>query len=219
MKKGQRFFCDFLLILALAIPASPVTFVTDTVADSATGNWLNGVHVAYSATCTTSTDVNGWFTLTIPTTEINFSAAPKPAMKFLFDPEKDYFYSGEEKVSVAVFNGNGDLMAGGKLPPGNYFATCRFGSFRFLNIAGQRQSFVFGTSSGMNKGLAKTLAITTAVLTFSKSGYNSKSQTLNVSPATNPRIKLSAIAPAGSSATINIGIAPLDTLSGSAVIP
>jgi hypothetical protein len=220
--KGQKYFYNFLMIcLALAIPAAPaVTFVADTVSDSATGNWLNGVKVAYSAACTTSTDVNGLFSIIIPGTEINFSAPQKTAMKIFYDPAKNYFYSGEEKINVEVFNGKGDLMTGDKLSPGNYFVTCRFGSFKFLNIAGQRQLFVFGTGtgSGTTNGLEKSLA-SNAVLTFSKSGYNSKSLTLNFSPATNPRVKLSAIAPAGSSANLNIGITPLDTLKGVATIP
>jgi hypothetical protein len=223
MKKGQHIYKFLLIIcLALAIPAmSAVTFVADTVADSATGNWLNGVKVTYSAACTTTTDASGLFSIIIPGTEINFSITPKTKIVIFYNPANNYFSAGEEKINVEVFNVKGDLMTGDKLSPGNYFAICKLGAFRFLNIAGGRQSFVFGTgtASGTTNGLAKISATTSVVLSFSKSGYNSKSLTLNVSPGINPRVKLSAIPPAGSSATINIGITPIDTLKGVATIP
>jgi hypothetical protein len=218
----MRFFNNLLVVL-LALTASAMSAVTASgiVSDSATGAPLNTVKIkCTSPICSTSSALDGSFTVTIPTTEIIPFAAKPVTMKIFYDPARNYFYSQDaEKISVEVRNAKGETVNGDKLSPGNYFASCRYGAFKFLNLAGKDQVFSFGAgnSSGTENGFAKTAAITSVVATFTLNGYNPATATLSVGQ--NNLVKMSVVPPAGSTVNVNIGIAPVDTLKSNITIP
>jgi hypothetical protein len=218
----MRFFNNlFVVLLALTAPAIAAVTASGIVSDSATGALLNAVKIyCPSPICSTTSNSSGAFTLTIPSTEIVSSIAAPATMKIFYNPARNYFYSQDaEKIFVEVRNAKGETVNGDKLSSGNYFASCQYGAFKFLNVVGKDQVFSFsaGIRNGTTSGLAKTAAITSVIANFTLTGYNPATATLTVGQ--NNLVKMKAIPPSGSTVNVNIGIAPVDTLKSNITIP
>lgn len=150
--------------------------ITGTVSDSITGAPIFGATVVVTPpTCSTLTNSLGKYSLTIATTQANARLIlPKTEVRILYNPAGNVFsWNGMDNFSIEVRNMKGEVIKGGKLPLGQYFAVWHFsglsGTFKFLNISKQGQAFVFNIPRA-NDYLAKVSAAS-YVLNFSKDGY------------------------------------------------
>jgi hypothetical protein len=170
----EKFFLMFFIVFAWPLMAATIS---GTVKDSSTGNKIVGAQVKCSApVCSTQTDADGKFTLNIPSTECFSPGVFRTKIKIFFDPSRNLFYGNGQENYFKVRNAKGELMArGDKLSPGEYFASSSYGTFKFLNVAGQRWFFV---PNGMEKkGMNKVTSGYTVI--FVAPSYNQKIVTLS----------------------------------------
>jgi hypothetical protein len=196
----------FLLALLLAIPLFAET-ISGYVFDTNTNNPISGVKAKISSpVCSTQTNALGYFSLNIPTTEALPRAVPAMTTKIFFNTSQNYFLLDGEKVFVDIRNIKGETVSGNDLSQGQYFAVCRSpsfsGTFKFLNIAGQYQSFVLERKINEGGKLAKAAA--NYSVSFSTAGYLPKSVTAVVGQSVNAY--LAPLIVPRDSAQANIGI-------------
>lgn len=175
MKKVPMLITIVILVILFHPFLAVAQTFSGTTKDSLTGSLLPGVKAEIVALkLSTLSDSQGKFSLVIPTTEIIIPEDRKAFLKIFYNPSRNLFLgNGEENVFIEVRNSKGEIMKGDKLSPGQYFAFWHLagasGVFKFLNIAGQNQSYVLRIEKAGNS-LAKTSAAS-YILNFSKIGY------------------------------------------------
>lgn len=210
----------FTIFFVMVLPAFSET-VSGIVKDSVTALPLPGVNVAMAyPSFSTQTDANGYFEISVyPTSATpSFRTAPARKMEIAWDPEKGF--AGEKDFSARVLDLSG--KSGENFSPGVCLVIWQCGnssgSFKFLNVPGQRQVF------SLEKGeAAKALAKAAAVyeLGFSKDGYNPASfqapggQSLNVELSPIPPV---IVPPDSSKANIKISLDSPGTVTIGVVI-